>query len=493
VTTAAPVLELRDVRRRFGAVQALAGVDLDVRAGELHALIGENGAGKSTLVNVVAGLVQPDAGELLLDGHRQLAMRGRQSAAAAGIGVVHQHFSLVDILTVTENVQLGRPGGGRLLASDRTAAELRQWSERLGLRVHPDAVVEALSVGERQRVEILTALVWGARLLLLDEPTAVLSPLEADAVLGVVRQLADDGLAVVLVTHKLREVELVADRVTVLRAGQVVGRHEGRGVPRDVLAHEMIGAGREVVPVGIDTELGPTRLEVRGLRTGRLRDVDLAVRAGEVVGVAGVAGNGQDDLVRAIAGLLTPDAGEVLLDGRPVREGDPTVSRLLGFVPEDRAADGLAAELPVWLNAVAKRTAEVGGWRGVDRRRVADIARRVIGRLGVVPASPALPAGALSGGNQQRLVLGRELDGAPPIVVASEPTRGLDPGSTLDVIEALAAAAGGGAAVLVVSSELDELLLVAQRIVVLYEGALALDVARADATRALVGRAMVGA
>jgi general nucleoside transport system ATP-binding protein len=493
VTTAPPVLELRGVRRRFGTVQALAGVDLAVRSGEIHALIGENGAGKSTLVNVVAGLVVPDDGDLHLDGHPLAVMQGRRSAAAAGIGVVHQHFSLVETLTVAENVQLGRPGSGRLLATDRAGVELRYWSERLGLSVHPDALVEDLSVGERQRVEILTALVWGARLLLLDEPTAVLSPLEADAVLGVVRQLADDGLAVVFVTHKLREVELVADRVTVLRAGQVVGRHEGRGVSRDVLAHEMIGAGREVVPVGVEGPIGAPRLEVHGLRTGRLQGVELTVRAGEVVGVAGVAGNGQDELVRAIAGLVTPDGGEVVLDGRPVREGDPAVSRLLGFVPEDRAADGLALELPVWLNAVAKRTGEVGGWRGVDRRRVGAIARRVIERLGVVPASPALPAGSLSGGNQQRLVVGRELDGTPPIVVASEPTRGLDPGSTLDVIEALAAAAGGGAAVLVVSSELDELLLVAQRIVVLYEGALVLDVARADATRALVGRAMVGA
>ena len=229
------------------------------------------------------------------------------------------------------------------------------------------------------------------------------------------------------------------------------------------------------------------------MTTERLRGVDLTVRAGEVVGVAGVAGNGQEDLVRCLAGLLAPSDGEVRLDGRALRAGRGTPPGVVAYIPADRAADGLALELPLWHNAVAKRTAEIGGWRGIDRSSVARFTRRALDRLGVVPRTPTLAAGVLSGGNQQRLVIGRELDGAPPVVIAAEPTRGLDPASTLDVIEALAAAADGGAAVIVVSSELDELLLVAQRIVVLLGGSVVMDVDRADANRVVVGRAMVGA
>jgi simple sugar transport system ATP-binding protein len=369
--------------------------------------------------------------------------------------------------------------------------------------VAPDAVVGSLSIGERQRVEILTALAWGARVLLLDEPTAVLSPAEADGVLDVVRALADDGLAVLLVTHKLREVEAVADRVTVLRGGVVTGRHDGRGVPVAVLTAEVMGHTGAPAPVSArggrprvdgDTESAdaPVALSVRGLTGTTLHGVDLDVRRGEVLGIAGVAGNGQGELVGALAGTVATTGGEVVVDGAVVT-GDPRALHAAGVavVPEDRAAEGLALTLPVWANAIAKRHREVTGWRGVNRAAVATMTDRILGRLGVRPARRDVPAGTLSGGNQQRLVLGRELDGEPGVIVAAEPTRGLDPGSTQAVITALRDAAAGGAAVLVVASDLDELLEVADSVVVMFHGRVVGRWTGADVDREHIGAAMV--
>jgi general nucleoside transport system ATP-binding protein len=486
------LLALNGVSRRFGAVQALDGVHLTLEAGEVHALVGENGAGKSTLVKIVAGLVQPDAGEVLLD-DRPVRLANRRAATALGIGVVHQHFSLVETMTVAENLLLGRPDAGRLLAMDRARRDALEWGERTGLAVAPDRVVADLSVGERQRVEILTALAWGAKVLLLDEPTAVLSPDEADSMLDVVRHLAADGLGVLLVTHKLREVELLADRVTVLRGGVVVGRHDERGVSAAVLAAEVMGTGRALEVREPSPPRGPGRLEVRGLGGKTLRDVDLTVHAGEVLGIAGVAGNGQSELLAIVAGLRKPTAGTVQIDGRDVT-GNPRAARRMGlaFVPEDRAADGLALGLPVWANAVAKRSNEVASWRGLDRAAIGAITDRAIRRLGVRPANHRIAAGSLSGGNQQRLVVGRELDTEPGVIVVAEPTRGLDPGSARDVIVALRAAARGGAAVLVIASDLDELLDLADTVVVLYEGAIRGGWDRAGDHRADIGHAMVG-
>jgi simple sugar transport system ATP-binding protein len=487
-----PLLALEGLRRAYGPVLALDGVDLDLVAGEIHALVGENGAGKSTLVKIVAGLLSPDAGSVRLDGE-PVVLSSRAASAAAGIGVVHQHFSLVDTLTAAENLQLGRPGAGRRLRLDVARRELADWADRTRIPVPPDLPVGELSVGVRQRVEILTALVWGARLLLLDEPTAVLSPLEADSVLEVVRQLTREGLGVILVTHKLREVGAVADRVTVLRAGRVVGHHDGRAVSREELVHEMLGEGRHPEPVAAIPRHGEVRLRVSELETRQLHRLSFDVRAGEIVGVAGVAGNGQTDLVAALVGRERPTNGEVRIG--EVRMGGEEAAALaagVAYIPEDRAADGLAVGLPVWTNAVAKSTADIGDWRRVDRRRVEAITDRVLGFLGVRPAAPALPVHHLSGGNQQRLVIGRELHRQPAVVVAAEPTRGLDPASAADVLDALRRAAAGGAAVVLVSSDLDELLTMAERLLVLFEGQIVLDVARDDAERAAVGRAMVG-
>ena len=467
-------------------------MDLALEPGEIHALVGENGAGKSTLVKVVAGLLQPDEGVVRIDG-APVELRNRRAAAAFGIGVVHQHFSLVPTMTAAENLQLGRPGAGRLVTLDAARDDLREWSMRTGLAVHPDAVVEELSIGERQRVEILSALAWGARVLLLDEPTAVLSPAEADQVLGVVRGLAAGGLAVLLVTHKLREVGQVADRVTVLRAGRVTGRHAGRGTPIDVLTAEVMGSG---APPAARREpfraSGAVRLRACGVTTATTADIDLTVHAGEVCGIAGVAGNGQRELAQVLAGLLTPTSGTVDVDGVRI-DGDARAARRSGiaYIPEDRAADGLAMAMPLWANVIAKRSRDVSGWRGLDRDAIAGMATRVIERLGVTPARQGIGAAALSGGNQQRLVVGRELDGTPGVVIAAEPTRGLDPTSARRVIEALRAVAAGGAAVVVVASDLDELLDVADSVVVLFAGRVVGRWAPSAVDRDEIGRAMV--
>ena len=505
---APPALGLVAVSHRFGPVRALHRVDLEVRPGEVHALVGENGAGKSTLLKVVAGLLVPDEGTVEVHGDR-LPLGDRAASMWAGVGVVHQHFSLVETLTGSENFALGRLDGGRLI--DRRAAHdtLVHWSARTGLDLDPDVVVEHLAVSARQRLEILSTLGWGARVLLLDEPTAVLSPIESDLLLGVVRELAADGLAVVLVTHKLREVEEYADRVTVLRSGEVVGRHEGR-VPRDQLVAELIGDHAEEARLVLGRR-GPTRpagrtvVRVEGLRTERLRSVDLELRAGQVTGIAAVAGSGQADLIGTVCGLARPEAGHVLVitDGAADDDkvevvdiaGHPGRAARAGvaLIPEDRERDAIAAELPVWTNAVAKRTDQIGRWFGIDRGRVRSITDRIIAALRVRPAGHDLAAGRLSGGNQQRLVIGRELDRAPTVVLAAEPTRGLDPGSALAVIDALRDAAQRGAAVLVAASDLDELVVMSDRILAMCDGRITLDIPADEADRQLLGHAMTGA
>jgi len=486
-------LELRGARKAFGSVLAVDGVDVEFHRGEVHALVGENGAGKSTVVNLMAGAHALDAGAVLIDGEATGPL-DRRRALALGVGVVHQHPSFVDTMTVAENVELG--GSARRWRTDLPSARaaVSNWSERTGLAVNSDARVGSLSIGERQRAEIVAALAWGATYLVLDEPTAVLSPFEADGLLDVVEQLAADGLAVVLVTHKLREVERSADRVTVMRAGRVVGRHERGGFTRWTLAHDMVGegAGSLEVPQPSRVEGGRERLRLEGVRAGRLRHVDLSVAGGEIVGIAGVAGNGQRELADVATGLLQPDAGRVHVDGVDVTgDAAAAVRGGVAVVPDDRDGDALALGLPVWANVVAKRRRGIGGWRGLDREAIAEWTEAVIARLGVRPARRDLRAGALSGGNRQRLVIGRELAGDVSAVVVSEPTRGLDPASSAAVLRALVAAADGGAAVLVIASDLDELLAIATRVVVLADGMVRLDRPRDEVDRSSVGDAML--
>jgi general nucleoside transport system ATP-binding protein len=489
-TTPVPLLDVVGVTHDYGTLRALDDVSLDVAPGEVHALVGENGAGKSTLVKVVAGLLDPTAGSVSADG-RAVPLGRTAESVAAGIGVVHQHFSLIESLTATENFLLGRPGSPKVLPLSTARREIAEFGERVGLDVDPDALVADLSIGQRQRLEILTALGWGARMVLLDEPSAVLSPTEADALLDDLKRLCAQGYGFLLITHKLREVEEFADRVTVLRGGRVVGRHTGR-VDRDTLVEEMVGAEGRRPEAPAPRDPGPLRVEVRGVASGRLADVDLDLFGGIVVGVAGVVGSGQADLADVLAGARAPDTGTVRLDGTQI-SGDPVAawSNGVAVIPEDRERDALALELPVWCNSIAKQHGAIGPWHRVDRAKVSEICDRVIDRLRVKPARHDIAAGGLSGGNQQRLVIGRELDRQPSLVVASEPTRGLDPPSALAVIDGLRSAAAAGAVVVVVASDLDELLELADRLIVVCAGRITMDTDAATPTRQEIGRAMV--
>ncbi|HEX5367638.1 MAG TPA: ABC transporter ATP-binding protein [Acidimicrobiales bacterium] len=496
-------VELRGITKRFPGVVACHGVDLTVESGEVHALLGENGAGKSTLVNVLFGLYRPDEGEVRLDG-RPLVARSPADAIAAGVGMVHQHFMLVPVFTVAENVMLGVEPTGRLGALDRDAARRRvaEVAERFGLEVDPDATVEELPVGVQQRVEILKALVRGARCLVLDEPTAVLTPAEVDDLVAVVRQLAADGRSVVFISHKLREVRSVADRITVLRGGQVVGTTTPGESDDRALAAMMVGRELQLVVDVPPATPGPPVLEVRDLvvdddRGVRAVDrVSLDVRAGEIVAVAGVQGNGQTELVEAVCGLRSPRAGTVALEGADVTgQGPRRVLRTgLAHVPEDRQRDGLVGTFPVADNLVLDQIDRRPFSRHgrIDRGAVRRHAIRLVEDLDVRTPSVDAPASTLSGGNQQKLVIARELFRAERLLVLAHPTRGLDVGSIQQVHRRLVATRDRGVGVLLTSSDLDEVLALADRVVVLYRGRVAGVVDRADADRELVGLLMAG-
>ncbi len=470
----------------------------------MHALLGENGAGKSTLSNILTGLYHADEGELFLHG-RQVAFASPREALDAGIGMVHQHFRLVEPFTVAENVILGdhRDVGRSFLvrhaAVERRVAEL---AERYGLAVDPEARIWQLSVGEQQRVEILKALYREARILILDEPTAVLTPQEAEALFVTLRAMAAEGRTVVFISHKLHEVTAVADRVTVLRGGRSVATVETGTVTQGELASLMVGRDIEVErrrePVG----LGEVVLEADGLgaRGDRgveaLRDVSFSVRAGEVLGVAGVAGNGQRELAEVLTGMRPLSAGTVRVGGRPLSSGDPRSAIRAGVahVPEDRLHTGVAPSLSIASNVVLKSYRDAGLARGpfLLLRRIRDRAAELIHRYDVRGGGPTTPAGLLSGGNLQKVVLGREFSGHPNVLVAAAPTRGLDVGAIETVHGYLAEAAAQGVAVLLISEDLDEVLTLADRLVVMYEGALVGEVDAGSARVDEIGLLMAG-
>jgi len=455
-------------------------VDLDVRWGEVHALLGENGAGKTTLMNVVYGLTRPDAGEIAFDG-RPVSIGGPTDAIRLGIGMVHQHFMLIPPLTVAENVVLGHEtahGGAMDLAeARRRVAEL---GARHHLQVDPAARVEDLSVGAVPLKEKMTALYRGARLLVLDEPTSVLTPQEAERLFEVVREPTARGSAVIFITHKLGEVMRVADRITVMRRGGVVAdTTPAESGPAD-LARLMVGR-----PVLLRVEKGPARpgrplLRIEGLTVEDDRHhvavdgVDLEVRAGEIVGLAGVEGNGQEELVEAIAGLRSPRAGKVLLGDRDVTRLGPkrTLHSGLGLIPADRQRMGVIVELSVADNLVLSHYDQPPYARGILRRfqPVWDHAVAVIKAFDIRVQQPGQPLGSLSGGNQQKVVVARELSGDPRVLVASQPTRGVDVGSIEFIHRRIVEQRDAGLAVLLVSSELDEVLSLADRVAVIYRG-----------------------
>ncbi|ACQ81191.1 ABC transporter related [Beutenbergia cavernae DSM 12333] len=473
-------LELRGITKRFGDLVANDGIDLVVEPGEIHALLGENGAGKSTLMNVLYGLYEPDAGEIVVDGE-PARFTGPGDAIAAGIGMVHQHFMLVPVFTVAENVVLGYEPtqAAGLINLPRARAIVTDMAARFGFGVDPDTRIEDLPVGVQQRVEIIKALSREARVLILDEPTAVLTPQETDELIEIMRQLKAAGTSILFITHKLREVKAIADRITVIRRGRVVGSAEPSASEKE-LASLMVGRSVELGVAKEAATPGPSSLVVRGLVVTDaaglpvLDGVDLEVARGEILAVAGVQGNGQTELTEAILGVVAPTAGTIELDGRDlgplsVRE---RLDAGLGFVPEDRSTDGIIADFSITenlvLDLVGARPYSRGG--AIDRGRLEENAQQRIAEFDVRTTSPEVPASTLSGGNQQKVVLAREMSRELRLLVASQPTRGLDVGSIEFVHSRLVAERDHGSAVLIVSTELDEVVALADRIAVMYRG-----------------------
>jgi simple sugar transport system ATP-binding protein len=513
-------LELRNVTKRFGAVLANDHLNISIDSGTIHALVGENGAGKSTAMRIAYGFYTADSGEILVDG-RPRDIRAPRDAIALGIGMVHQHFMLVRPMTVTENIVLGaEPGSALSLDLRKAAAGIRALSEEFRLAVDPDATVETLSVGQQQRVELLKALYRRAELLILDEPTAVLTPQEVEEFFAILRRMRSQGKTVVIITHKLAEVLAISDRVTVMRDGRVVGDLETRATSSTELARLMVG--REVL-LRVEkspAQPGATVLTVRNLSVGvaesgfaaagsrqlpqgrqRLQGLSFDVRAGEVVGVAGVEGNGQTELIEALAGLLPEShiTGSITFNGRDLRSYDARQRREIGIahVPEDRHRRGLLLESSLAENAIlgVHYRAPVASGVGtllLDEEAIARRADVILRDFDVRPPNRALRARALSGGNQQKLIIGREFELPPVLLLISQPTRGVDIGAIEFIHRKIVALRDAGCAVLLVSAELEEVTALSDRVLVLHNGRVAGEVDPSTTTAEQIGLLMTG-
>ncbi|MFF4273918.1 ABC transporter ATP-binding protein [Streptomyces sp. NPDC001536] len=489
-------VELRGITKRFPGTLANDSVDLTVRHGEIHALMGENGAGKSTLMSILYGMERADAGSIRIDG-REVDFASPSDAMAAGLGMVHQSFKLFDSLTVAENVVYAAEPR-RFGLVDRAAARrrVRELAEEHGLAVDPDARVGDLPVGLRQRVEILKLVHRGARTLILDEPTAVLTPAEADALFAVLKSLAAQGRTVILVTHKLREVLEGSDHVTVLRDGRVVARLVTAETSADEIAAAMTGRAVELDRIHAEGTPGDAVLDVTGLATDGVRDAALTVRAGEIVGIAGVAGNGQSELIEALAGLRPTTAGRVTLKNEDITHASATERRLKGlaYVPEDRHAVGTAPAASVADNlAMGHHRTSLSSRGLLPPTAVREHAKRLIERFGIKASSPDVPATALSGGNLQKLLIGRELAHDAPLLLVEQPTRGVDIGAIQNIHDQLIAYRDAGHAVLLVSAELSEIRGLADRVLVMYEGRITASYDKNEADERTLGLAMAGA
>lgn len=496
------LLEITNLTKVYGSVRANNGITLHVNRGEIIALLGENGAGKSTLVKQVFGLVTPDDGSIVI-GNDPTPVKDPTDAIRRGVGMVHQHFQLVPVMTVAENVVLGHePRKG--LSLDLAAARklVREISERHGLAVDPDARIEDLPVGTQQRVEIIKALSRDVDLLILDEPTAVLTPQETDELLQVMRELADRGTSIVFITHKLREVLAVADRVYVLRRGAVVGEVDAKETDAAGLAQLMVG--RSVV-LRVDKEapqLGDTVLKIDDLHVTddralpAVRGFSLEVRAGEIVGLAGVEGNGQRELVESIAGMRRPTSGSMSLKGKDITRADPQQTHRagMGHIPENREKHGIVGTYSIADNLVLNRYDE-GAFAKRSVRNTAAVrsnADRWIEEFDIRTPSGSLPAGSLSGGNKQKVVIAREMSIDPVLLLAAQPTRGVDVGSIEFIHRRIVEARDNGAAVLLVSAELDEIMSLSDRIVVVHGGKVVAELDPETADRGEIGRLMAG-
>ncbi|NDD62996.1 MAG: ABC transporter ATP-binding protein [Acidobacteria bacterium] len=478
------IVEMRGISRSFGSVQANRGINLAIPAGTIHAIVGENGAGKSTAMKILYGFHTADEGEILVDGLRR-EIRSPQEAIRLGIGMVHQHFMLVPPLTVLENVILGaEPGSAWRIDFEAARAAVAEIIADFGFDLDPDERVEALSVGQQQRVELVRALYRGARILILDEPTAVLSPPEVEEFFRILRSMRDRGRTVIIITHKLNEVLAISDNVTVMRDGQVVGERRTAATSAAELARLMVGRDVLLTVGRTPARPGESVLEVERLGLGdKLRDVSLKVCSGEIVGIAGVEGNGQTELIEVLAGLRRADRGRITFEGREIGHAGARLIREQGIahVPEDRHQRGLILQFDLAENSIlgvhhrppAATRAGILDLGEVERHVI-----RLIREFDIRPPNPKLPARALSGGNQQKLVIGREFSINPRLLLVSQPTRGVDIGAIEFIHGELIGLRDRGAAILLVSAELDEILALADRVLVMYQGRISGEVAQ---------------
>jgi general nucleoside transport system ATP-binding protein len=498
-----PVLELKGVTKSFPGVLANDHIDLKLEEGEILALLGENGAGKTTLMNILYGLYTPDEGEFLIRGNR-MDIHGPSDAIAHGIGMVHQHFMLIPVFTVTENVMLGieKTKAGVFLDRATVAQEIREISEQFGLKVDPDALVEDLSVGLQQRVEIIKILYRQADILILDEPTAVLTPQEVEDLFKVVHSLVEKGKSIIFISHKLNEVLEIADHITVLRLGKVVGTTSPDQATPESLASMMVG---RTVMLTIDKEPakpGEVVLDVSGLsvlddrKLETVKGIDFQVRAGEVLGVAGVQGNGQTELVEALTGLRPFNKGQINILGQTIKEASPRKIREIGsaHVPEDRQRDGLVLSFSLADNLVLNTYYEAPFTKGMNLQQ-AEIDKAASERVelfDIRTPSISVPVSNLSGGNQQKVIVAREFSRPIKLLIAAQPTRGLDVGSIEYIHNRIIQKRDEGCAILLVSTELDEILSLSDRIAVMFAGKILAILNAEDATREQLGLLMAG-
>ncbi len=494
-------VEMRGITKRFPGVIANQDVDLFVREGHVHALLGENGAGKSTLMNVLSGLYQQDEGQIYLHGE-PVSIQSPRDAIDSGIGMVHQHFMLVESLTVSENVILGLYPTGLVINMKQIEDEILELSNRYQLNVDPSAYIWQLSVGEQQRVEILKLLYRGAEILIMDEPTAVLTPQEADKLMKILHKMAQEGKSIIYITHKLHEVMGYADRVSVLRKGKMVETLDTKGTSKNELARSMVGKEVLFQFDKENREPGEVVIQVENLKADNdkglpaLKGVSFEVRYGEILGIAGVAGNGQRELAEAITCLRPVKKGKILVNGREVTNCPPreAINTGLSHIPGDRLGRGMAGNLPVSDNLVMKvyRRPPIATGPMVDYKEVNSFSSRLVENFDIITPSIRTPSRSLSGGNQQKLVLAREIDASSGALVAFNPTRGLDVGATEAVRRELLDQRDQGAAILLISGDLDELLQIADRIMVIYEGEIMGEMPIEEANIDQIGLMMAG-
>ena len=495
-------MEMLGITKRFPGVLANDNIDFDVKGSEVHALLGENGAGKSTLMKILYGLYHQDSGEIHIN-NELVKISSPNDAINLGIGMIHQHFMLVETLTVAENVALGlKSSRGSLTDLEAVSNRILDLADTYGLRIDPDAYIWQLSVGQQQRVEIIKALYRGAALLVLDEPTAVLTPQEVDELFVIMNQMVKDGYGLIFISHKLHEVVEISHRVTVLRNGQMIGTRPTTEVTKSDLAKWMVGHDIEFITSTDKIDVGECRLKLEGVSCGSdrgidgLNNVDLELCSGEILGVAGVSGNGQRELAEVISGLRSPKKGKVILEGEDITNLNPgaITERMLSYIPEERMRDGMIQNFSVAENLILRehKQPKFSSNGFLKLKQISEHSRQLIDQFQVKTPSQKTMAKSLSGGNIQKIVLARELSRSPRTIIAAQPTRGLDIGAAEYVREQLITQRNNGTAVMLISEDLDEIFALSDRIAVIYEGKIMDILPRKEANREKVGLLMAG-